>query len=33
VLAVEVRTTSGVGEGTVLEFDDGRTARAWVARL
>jgi isoleucyl-tRNA synthetase len=33
VLAVEVKTTPGVGEGTQLEFDDGRVARAWVARL
>jgi isoleucyl-tRNA synthetase len=33
VLAVEVKTTPGVGEGTALEFDDGRVARAWVARL
>jgi isoleucyl-tRNA synthetase len=32
VLAVEVITGSGWGEGTVLELDDGRDARAWVAK-
>jgi isoleucyl-tRNA synthetase len=32
VLAVEVITGSGWGEGTVLELDDERDARAWVAK-
>ncbi len=32
VLAIEVLTGSGWGEGTVLEIDDGRDARAWVAK-
>jgi isoleucyl-tRNA synthetase len=32
VLAVEVITGPGWGEGTVLEFDDGREARAWIAK-
>jgi isoleucyl-tRNA synthetase len=32
VLAVEVITGSGWGEGTPLELDDGRDARAWVAK-
>jgi isoleucyl-tRNA synthetase len=32
VLAVEVITGPGWGEGTVLELDDEREARAWVAK-
>jgi isoleucyl-tRNA synthetase len=32
VLAVEVITGPGWGEGTVLELDDDREARAWVAK-
>ena len=32
VLAVEVVTGTGWGEGTLLELDDGRDARAWVAK-
>ena len=32
VLAVEVITGPGWGDGTVLELDDGRDARAWVAK-
>ena len=32
VLAVEVITGTGWGEGTLLELDDGRDARAWVAK-
>jgi isoleucyl-tRNA synthetase len=32
VLAVEVTTTPGDGEGTVLELDDEREARAWVKK-
>jgi len=32
VLAVEVITGTGWGEGTVLELDDGRDARAWVVK-
>ena len=32
VLAVEVITGTGWGEGTVLELDDERDARAWVAK-
>ena len=33
VLAREVLAREGVGEGAALEFDDGRRARAWVARV
>jgi len=32
VLAVEVLTTAGAGEGTPLELDDERLAHAWVRR-
>ncbi|MGC2176522.1 MAG: DUF5915 domain-containing protein, partial [Acidimicrobiales bacterium] len=32
VLAVNVITTPGEGEGTVLELDDERDARAWVTK-
>jgi isoleucyl-tRNA synthetase len=32
VLAREVTTTAGVGEGTALDLDDGRTAFAWVVK-
>ena len=32
VLAAELLTEAGVGEGTALELDDGRTARVWVTR-
>ena len=32
VLAVEVITGTGWGEGTLLELDDARDARAWVAK-
>ena len=32
VLALEVVTGTGWGEGTLLELDDGRDARAWVAK-
>ena len=32
VLAVEVITGTGWGDGTVLELDDDRDARAWVAK-
>ncbi len=32
VLASEVLAETGVGEGTPLELDDGREARAWVVR-
>jgi isoleucyl-tRNA synthetase len=32
VLALEVLTTPGVGEGTALELDDDREAFAWVKR-
>jgi isoleucyl-tRNA synthetase len=32
VLAVEVITGTGWGEGTVLELDDGRDASAWIAK-
>jgi isoleucyl-tRNA synthetase len=32
VLAVEIITGTGWGEGTVLELDDDRDARAWVAK-
>ena len=32
VLAVEVVTGTGWGEGTLLELDDDRDARAWVAK-
>ena len=33
VLAAHVLTGPGSGEGTALELDDGRVARAWVARI
>jgi isoleucyl-tRNA synthetase len=33
VLASEVLTTPGVGEGTALELDDGRVARAWIRKV
>jgi isoleucyl-tRNA synthetase len=33
VLALEVLAVAGQGEGTALELDDGRDARAWVRRL
>jgi isoleucyl-tRNA synthetase len=33
VLASEVILGEGVGEGTILELDDSREARAWVMRL
>ncbi|MHB1209445.1 MAG: isoleucine--tRNA ligase [Acidimicrobiales bacterium] len=33
VLAGEIIVGSGLGDGTALELDDGRDARAWVARL
>jgi isoleucyl-tRNA synthetase len=33
VLAREVLAREGVGEGTALEFDDARVARAWVTRV
>ena len=33
VLATEIVTSPGRGEGTALELDDGREARAWVTRL
>ena len=33
VLATELLTEPGVGEGTILELDDGRAARVWVTRL
>ncbi len=33
VLADEVHLREGVGEGSALELDDGRLARAWVTRL
>jgi isoleucyl-tRNA synthetase len=32
VLAVEVIAGEGTGEGTVLELDDGRDAKAWVTK-
>jgi isoleucyl-tRNA synthetase len=32
VLAAQVLVTAGAGAGTSLELDDGREARAWVAR-
>ena len=32
VLAIEVVTTPGLGEGTALELDDERDAFAWVAK-
>ncbi len=32
VLATRVVASAGVGEGTPLELDDGRVARAWVTR-
>ncbi len=32
VLAVSVLTTPGAGEGTALDLDDGRDARAWAIR-
>ncbi|MGA7834842.1 MAG: isoleucine--tRNA ligase [Acidimicrobiales bacterium] len=33
VLAVAIETTPGQGEGTALELDDGRDARAWVRKI
>ncbi len=33
VLAVEVISGEGPGEGTALELDDGREARAWVTKV
>jgi isoleucyl-tRNA synthetase len=33
VLAVEIICEEGLGEGTVLELDDGRQAMAWVTRI
>jgi isoleucyl-tRNA synthetase len=33
VLASRVEATAGVGEGTALELDDARDARAWVTRV
>jgi isoleucyl-tRNA synthetase len=33
VLASEIIAGAGLGEGTALELDDGRRARAWVTRL
>ena len=33
VLAAQLLTEAGVGEGTALELDDGRSARVWVTRL
>jgi isoleucyl-tRNA synthetase len=33
VLASEVIVGRGLGDGTALELDDGRDARAWVARV
>ena len=33
VLAVEIICEEGLGEGTVLELDDGRQAKAWVTRI
>jgi isoleucyl-tRNA synthetase len=33
VLASEVLTTPGVGDGTALELDDGRVARAWIKKV
>ncbi len=33
VLASDVNVGEGVGEGTMLELDDNRVARAWVTRL
>ena len=33
VLAVEISCEEGLGEGTVLELDDGRQAKAWVTRI
>ena len=32
VLATEILSESGPGEGTALEFDDARVAHAWVRR-
>jgi isoleucyl-tRNA synthetase len=32
VLAVEVVSGEGSGEGTALELDDGREAKAWVTK-
>jgi len=32
VLASEILTTSGVGEGVALDLDDEREARAWAAK-
>jgi isoleucyl-tRNA synthetase len=33
VLAQKVVTVAGVGEGTALDLDDGRTAFAWVVKI
>jgi isoleucyl-tRNA synthetase len=33
VLATEIIVGEGLGEGTPLELDDGRVARAWVTRV
>jgi isoleucyl-tRNA synthetase len=33
VLAVEIICEEGLGEGTVLELDDGRQAKSWVTRI
>ena len=33
VLAAEIIVGEGLGEGTPLELDDGRVARAWVTRV
>jgi hypothetical protein len=33
VLARDVVTTAGVGEGTALDLDDERTAFAWVVKI
>jgi isoleucyl-tRNA synthetase len=33
VLAQDVVTTAGVGEGTALDLDDERSALAWVVKI
>ncbi len=33
ILAREVLTTPGTGEGTTLDLDDERDARAWVTKV
>ena len=33
VLALEVHASAGAGEGTVLELDDEREARAWITKV